>query len=240
MRHLLFSINCIVFLLFANSLLAIQINNGNDVINLVTESIIAKGASKDIKVKINEIRPEDVVAGNEQNLTGELDALEIDKKSGRFTALLITKDNGRNLAPFKISGNYDEMMEVPMLKRQVKSDDVILSEDIYFDKQPARKLRDNVITDNVDLVGKSPKRLISANRPIRKEEISLPFVMTKNKQITIMYKTTNIEIKTLGEAMENGAVGDIIKVKNLTSKQVISGKIESSEVVRVTSLDDNN
>ena len=131
-------------------------------------------------------------------------------------------------------------MQVPVLRRQVRSGEVITAEDIDLSKLPVRNVRKNTVTDSRQLIGKSPKRVISQGRPIRQEEIANPAILLKGAHITMIYKTRNLEITTLGEALESGAKGDVIRVKNLSSRQVIDGIVETSGRVHVTSPETNS
>jgi flagella basal body P-ring formation protein FlgA len=129
------------------------------------------------------------------------------------------------------------MMAVPILKHRIQSSEVIGEEDIDWDKQPVSRLRKNIITNAHELIGKSPKHVISQGRPIRTDEIASPAVINKGEQVTLFFRSRNIEIKTFGEAMEAGAIGDVIRVRNTTSKAIIQGTVESNNSVRVTSPD---
>jgi flagella basal body P-ring formation protein FlgA len=129
------------------------------------------------------------------------------------------------------------MTRVPVLKNRVQGTDVIAESDIDWVKTPARTLRRNTVADARDLVGKSPRHVISPGRPIRLDEIAGASIVNKGTQVTLLYKTHNIEIKTFGEALEPGAKGDVIRVRNSASKTVIQGTVESAGHVRVASPD---
>ena len=79
--------------------------------------------------------------------------------------------------------------------------------------------------------------MISQNRPIRRDEIASPALISKGAHITLVYKTNNLVIRTLGEAMDSGAKGDVIRVKNIASKSIIQGTVEAGNYVRITSPD---
>ena len=141
---------------------------------VITDTLVKAGAGEDIKVSIGAAREDDVIVSDSGLVSAEADNLEIDKAHNHWQAILLLKSNGRNLAPMKLSGRYDEMMSVPILKRRIQSSEVIGEEDIDWDKQPVSRLRKNVITNAHELIGKSPKHVISQGRPIRTDEIARP------------------------------------------------------------------
>ncbi len=210
---------------------------GKDAAGVIGEALVKAGAGDDLKVSINEAREEDVIASAVAPLVASTDNFEFDKPHNRWKTTLLLQADGRNLAPIKLSGHYDEMTPVPVLKRRIQSGEVISEDDIDWDKQPLSRLRKNTVTDIHALIGKSPRRVISQGRPIRTDEIASPATINKGTRVTLFYKSRNIEIKTFGEALDSGAMGDVIRVRNTASKVVVQGKVESSDSVRVTSPD---
>lgn len=213
---------------------------GKDAENIIADALIKAGAGEDIKVSISQAREEDIIASVPGNITADAGSLEIDKAHNHWQATLLLKTDGRNMAPVKLSGHYDEMVAVPILKRPIQAPEVIGEGDIDWDKQPVSRLRRNIVMNEHDLIGKAPKHAISQGRPIRADEIASPAVISKGVQVTLYYRSRNIEIKTFGEALEPGGIGDVIRVLNSASKAIIQGTVESSDRVRVSSPDTNS
>jgi flagella basal body P-ring formation protein FlgA len=219
---------------------AIYNYTGKDSAATLSQALSAAGAGNEVKVHINSVRDEDILASAPAVIRGEVDGLELDKAHGKWQATMLFTAGDKNLAPVKLVGRYDEMMQVPVLKRRLQSGDIISQDDIEWEAQPANHIRKNTIADSSQLIGKSPKRMVSEHRPIRTDEIAGPLLINKGARITLMYKSNALEIKTLGEAIDNGAKGDVIRVKNITSKSIIQGTVETGDRVRVTSPETNS
>ena len=204
---------------------------------LVESALVKAQASEEVKVHINNADDSQEIANSSELIKAEIDNIKFDKNQKTWQANLLLKEGEKNLAPIVIAGRYEEIIEIPVLKHQIKSGEVISEEDVEMSKQTANHLQRNTITDIKDLVGKSPKRVISQNRPIRQDEIARPALVNKSARVTLIYKSRNLEIRTLGEAMDSGAKGDVIRVRNITSKAIISATVESGEVVKVSSPD---
>lgn len=212
---------------------------GKDAAEAISRALVKEGAGDELRVQINGVREEDAFTSQTSAaITADVSDLHLDKAHTRWDATLLMSAGGQNLAPVKLSGRYDEMARIPMLKQRMQNGDIITEEDIVWDEAPASRLRKNTIMDSKSLVGKSPKRMVSAGRPIRLDEITGPTVITKGSQVTLIYKTTTIEIKTLGEAMENGSQGAVIRVRNSASKSVLQGVVEGEGRVRIGSPED--
>jgi flagella basal body P-ring formation protein FlgA len=122
----------------------------------------------------------------------------------------------------------------------VQPGEVIAEGDIDWDKEPVSYLRRNTVMDTQELIGKSPKHMISQGRPIRMDEIARPAIVERGAQVTMFFRSQNLEIKTLGEALEPGAKGDVIRVRNLSSKAIVQGTVESSNRVLISSPDSSS
>lgn len=212
---------------------------GKDAAATVATALSKAGVGDDLRVSVQELREEDVLQTAQTPLAANAEDLEIDRAHSQWKATLMLTEGGRSLAPIKLSGHYDEMAAVPVLKRRVQSGEVISQDDIDWDKQPQSHLRKGTITDAAQIVGKSPKRVISQGRPIRLDEIASPAVINKGAQVTLMFRSRNLEIKTFGEALDSGAVGDVVRVRNTASKAVVQGTVESADRIRVSSPDSN-
>lgn len=209
---------------------------GKDALQLVAQELAKQDASSDMRVEIAGIQENQPLATSESPIIGSLTNFTADATHNRFKTTLILVSNQRNLTPLSLSGRYDEMVEVLALRKATAMNEVIRAEDVQTIKYPKTNLRNNTITDINDLVGKSPKHGVSEGRPIRTDEIAFPALIKRGSKVTLMYKSANIEIRTVGEALEDGAKGSMIKVKNTTSKAVVDGVVESSERVIVSSV----
>ena len=144
-----------------------------------------------------------------------------------------------------VAGRYEELVEIPVLKRQVRAGDIIKAEDVEVRDYPLSRTRSDTISDLAGVIGKSPSRAISSNRPIREGEIAQPILVKKNGIVNIRYSSPGVEISTSGQATEDGALGSVISVRNLSSKKMLRAKItdentvviinSSSQSVQVTS-----
>lgn len=215
---------------------AASVFTGREAAQAVGQALIREGAGDEVRVQMSGIREDDLLVPSAQAVvTAQVDSLHWDKARRSWDATLLLTSGGQNLAPIKLSGRYDEMVRVPTLKQRMQTGEIIAEEDIVWEDVPASHQRKNIVADSKVLIGKAPKRTISAGRPIRLDEITGPTIIAKGSQVTLVYKTSSIEIKTLGEALENGSLGAVIKVKNLSSKAAIQGVVEGEGKVRISS-----
>ncbi len=159
--------------------------------------------------------------------------LSYNPETGRFTAHLIAPAEGTPLVRLTISGRAIEMIEVPVLRRRMLPGEVIRAGDITWQDTRADRISRNVVLDPINLVGKSPRRPIRAESPVLGGELRQPVLVSRNSLVTIRLQTARMVLTARGRAMEPGAKGDVIRVVNTKSNQIISASVTAAGTVEV-------
>ncbi|MEQ1789678.1 MAG: flagellar basal body P-ring formation chaperone FlgA, partial [Rickettsiales bacterium] len=189
--------------------------------------------SKKVAAIINNRTLTPLYSSNEP-INVEIRGLRTDNTNNRWNAsIIIMANDNKVLSAMPIAGRFMMMSEVPVLKHPFRNGEIIRESDIEIKSFPQKRIHNDTVANIEDLVGKTPIRTISYNRPIRSTEISTPAIIEKNALIQIRYKTANMEITTTGKALEDGAKGDVIEVLNTTSKKTTRAMVTSSNIVDV-------
>ncbi|WP_330208550.1 flagellar basal body P-ring formation chaperone FlgA [Pseudomonas sp. Z13] len=81
---------------------------------------------------------------------------------------------------------------------------------------------------------------LSAKRRVREGQLLSPALLTgrvlvkRGQQVVIQASQDGIQAKAVGEALGNGQLGEVIRVRNLSSEKVIEGKVIEAGVVSST------
>jgi flagella basal body P-ring formation protein FlgA len=154
-------------------------------------------------------------------------------KTGRFTAHIVAPAEGTPVVRITITGRAIEMIEIPVLRRRMMPGEVIREADIIWRDARADRIARNVVLDPVNMVGKSPRRPIRAEKPLLSSELRRPVLVPKNSLVTIRLQTARMVLTARGRAMEPGAEGDVIRVVNIKSNQIISASVTEPGTVEV-------
>lgn len=84
------------------------------------------------------------------------------------------------------------------------------------------------------LLGKVAKRTLLPGKPIAAIAVDAPKLVAIGAQVKIVFDEDGLVITTYGSAMQAGAVGDLIRVRNQDSGLTISGKIQPDGSIRVS------
>jgi flagella basal body P-ring formation protein FlgA len=164
----------------------------------------------------------------------DVQELQYEPASGRLSALLVFQTDGAALAPVRVNGRYEEMLNVPMLTHAIDNGVKISESDLVMTPFSSRRLHKDAIVKAEELVGKTPRRSIASNRPIRRGEIIEPADIRKGSQVTLKYESGGMEIHTLGEILEPGIIGRHVSVRNTASKAIVTGTLEDNNTVLVS------
>ena len=185
------------------------------------------GAGEKVKATITGA-PNTVYVRHDKPLMVEIDDLSYKANSLQWTAQMKIFAEEKLLQHHDLAGRFVELVPVPVLTKRLGSDDVITDTDIVWKDVPEDRLRKDTIIEAETLLGMSPRRVISQNRPIRSREITRPTLVEKGKLVQVHFYQGGMHIRTLAEAREDGALGDVIRVRNVDSGSVLQAKVTSS------------
>lgn len=84
-----------------------------------------------------------------------------------------------------------------------------------------------------EVVGRVAGRTLVARYPIDTAQLQTPSAVTVGQIVPIVFKAGGITIHSKAVALQMGAVGAIIQVRNLDSSRVITGRVSEDGVVHV-------
>lgn len=169
----------------------------------------------------------------------EIHDLEAEKGDSRFTATLAFSTEAtlerpaQKLGHIAVVGRYDEMVEVPVVKFRMNSTDVIKADDVEWQRMPAARLKRDTVLELEDIVGMSPVRGLTPGRAIETAEVQAPALVLRRSPVRMSYQSERINIQAVGTAMQDGAMGQTIKVRNDNSGLEVDARVVSRGEVEV-------
>ena len=89
------------------------------------------------------------------------------------------------------------------------------------------------VLDRDAMVGKTSRRTLLPGLPVSINSIGEPRLVTVGAMVKVVFIEGGLVISTYASALQAGAVGDVIPVRNTESGLVISGVIEKDGSIRV-------
>lgn len=161
--------------------------------------------------------------------------LNYQERTGRFTAVIVA-GQGAAMERVRMTGRAFRTVDVPVLRNRVLRGDVIRENNLQWVKMKAERVQHDIIVDASDLIGKTPKRGVRAGHPVRGADVTRPLLVEKNSLVTIFHKVPNMMLTAQGKALQSGADGDVVQIKNGRSNQVIEAEVIGPGRVAVRSI----
>lgn len=154
-----------------------------------------------------------------------------DKLSNRFFAVFAA-DRGRHR--HTVSGRLLRIVEIPVVTRRMRKGEVVGLNDVQMITVRANQIGPNVIINKEEVLGKSPRRTLVENRPIRSNDVRQPVLVKRGGLVSMIYQTKFMRISARGKAKQNGSRGEAVRVENIGSKKVVEGVITGPGEITVT------
>lgn len=175
------------------------------------------------------------IAG-EEIPTIDIERIQLDAHSRRFSATLIGGQGRTRANRISVTGRFHRLVEIPVLVRRMRSGETIGAKDIRQVTVRADKIDMNALHDRDDLLGMSPMRTLSADRPVKRSEIRMPVLVPKGSIVTMIFRTNRMILTAQGKAMQDGSKGDTIRILNAKTHKIIDGTVVNSGTVTVTPI----
>ena len=111
--------------------------------------------------------------------------------------------------------------------------DQITDTDIQLVSMDISKLRGSYIKTKAEIIGKIPKRSIRLGSVFNPRYLRLPIMIKKGDLVDIVAESQGLRIRMQGKAINNGAKGQKINVKNLSSNRTIQAIVQNSGLVKI-------
>ena len=215
-----------------------QIISTNQIVDTVRAAIGARNPDAgDLEIELDN-RLLRIFLPHDMPPTVTVRAVSFDPRSRRFSIQLVAPDDRPGAVRTVVAGRAHALVQMPVLTRRMKRNDIIRERDIAWKTVRAKYVNDRVIRDAEDLIGLSPRRPIGADRIIRIGDVQPPVLVARGKRVTIVLKTATMQLTATGKALQSGAMGDVVRVKNTNSGTVIEAVVVGEKKVAVTT--DNN
>jgi flagella basal body P-ring formation protein FlgA len=162
-----------------------------------------------------------------------VEALAVDARNGRFTALVSAPAGDPDAERQHVGGRVVHMLKLPVLSHPAAPGETIRAGDIETLTLRADRVGADVLADAGELVGKTPRRPLRAHEPLRLADVQVPVVVHKGDLVTIVLETPLMRLTAQGKALEDGGIGAAIRLANTKSSRVIDAVVTGPNLAAV-------
>lgn len=94
--------------------------------------------------------------------------------------------------------------------------------------------RGGFVSSRETIVGKIARRTLLPGAPIPLNAVAAPKIVANGAKVRVVLEQGALKIEAYGAALQDGAVGDVISLRNLDTGIVLSGTIQADGSVRLS------
>lgn len=118
----------------------------------------------------------------------------------------------------------DDAATIPVPLRDIARGQVIAYDDLV--EQPVTgNVGGNVVTDIDAVIGMEARKPLRAGSTIAYSELREPVLVPKGSLVTLRVSLPGIELTTTAKSMDQGALGEVIRVMNMSSMRSVQAVV---------------
>ena len=128
------------------------------------------------------------------------------------------------------SDNLDLMQRV-IVVRPVSRGDLLTREDLGL--QTLSRSGSGGFIDIDELVGRRAKKSLRTGLVVHDRHLQPDWMVHAKQSVSVVNNTGGIQVTTAGIALENGRLGDLVKVRNLSSNSILHGFVAGTKKISI-------
>lgn len=148
-----------------------------------------------------------------------------------ITALILVDD--RECGQVKMYGNLNFWGTVVFASRPLSRNSIIAAGDIETDFRDVSMLGAGVIKRPELAIGKQLSKSLRPGDAMFTHQLKNQTLVKRGDQVTILVKSSGLQVSAPGEVKNPGAAGDLVRVKNLMSRRILQARVVDEGVVEV-------
>ncbi|NKB38993.1 MAG: flagellar basal body P-ring formation protein FlgA [Gammaproteobacteria bacterium] len=129
--------------------------------------------------------------------------------------------------------NVQIFRNILVTTRPLARNSPLTTTDITMKRIDISQLAGGYITNRDAALGQLTTRPMQMGQPLMLNALKAATIIRRGQTITMLAKNSSFEVRSSGESLMDGAVGDRIKVRNRRSKRVVEGIIAKNGTVFV-------
>lgn len=126
-----------------------------------------------------------------------------------------------------------KMANIYVANSALMKGDVVNESDLRLVKTDINQLHSRPMFSANNIVGMVAKHPIAQGSPFTENYLKFPTLIKKGESVAIVAAAGGLNIRMTGEALDSGAIGQRIRIKNASSKKIIEAIVINSNTVQV-------
>ncbi|MBP1764266.1 MAG: flagella basal body P-ring formation protein FlgA [Firmicutes bacterium] len=147
----------------------------------------------------------------------------------RYTAptIVVIRAAVQDHAPVTVTLAYDiqSFRSILVAARDIGAHELITADAVRLERLEVGHLSGGYLTDPAEVIGSAARRPLAPGAVVAKNILEKPLLIRQGATVTIVAKTGLLEVTAMGEALQDGKSGQLIRVRNLQSRKIILAQV---------------
>lgn len=204
----------------------------NQIENKLKSRLNEKGVTGNFNLALNNGKPS-IILPQEFPENVEISAFDFDNQKDVFHATLVAPSIDNPLKKIQVTGLIERMVKIPVLKNNLRHGDIIGLNDIDMIEVAQSKLQHNILMEEKDIIGMTPRRMGYAGKFILAGSLGTPVLVDRGDKVNITFREGPLVLSAKGRALQAGSKGDLIRITNLNSSRTVDAIVSGDGQVIV-------
>lgn len=125
-------------------------------------------------------------------------------------------------------------IELPVPRQTISAGTEISHQDLIERRFPSRTAQQFAVSAHrSELVGMVARRTLLPGQPIPARSVEKPVLVRRGEPARLVFREQGLVIIMQVEALQNGGAGSFVRVRNIDSGLVVSGRVQDDGTIRV-------
>ena len=200
-------------------------------VSLIRKSLEQSAALHEPDVSLSSDAP--ILVPAEMTASPQVESMDYDIGTGRFVAGLLFQASGGDATRLRVAGTAIETIEVPVLTHAMAAGSIVEGSDLQLQRLRKRLVGDGTLLNAANAVGLALKRRVLPGVPISIKDLGRPNLVSRGMVVLVTLDEPGLAITAKGEALDAGALGDSIHIRNTASRAILTAQVTGPGVVQV-------
>lgn len=149
------------------------------------------------------------------------------------TVLVAVTVNEKAFAKAGLKFDVKLYRPVAVATREVNTGEIVTEDALRYERMDIGKLAAGYIMDKKKIVGLMARRPVTLGAVLTDTMVIKPIAIKRGSSVALVARIANMEVTTIGQAMQDGCEGQLIRVRNASSNKVVLGKVLNESTVEV-------
>ena len=153
--------------------------------------------------------------------------------SGPTTVHVTVRADGRSFVKVPVRFEVRRYLDVVVTAVNLNAGDILSEQSLRLERVDAGKLPAGYLTETAKAVGLQVRYPMPPGSVLSERSLTRPLLIRRGEQVRIVARIGEIEIYANGVSYSQGAVGDLVRVQNTTTKKILTGRVQEDKTVLV-------